>query len=277
MSNSPEQTWPVALVTGAGGGMGQVIAARLADRYALALSEFREEPLAQLVNMLAAQGVNPAATATGDLGSPQVLEPLMASCKGRLKAVVHTAGHSPQTGTWRQILDINLVTTAKLLDAIEAQMEPGLAVVLIASMGRLVSPPAEGALGEVLENPLAPDFLDRMEPFLGEEEQKPYTAYALSKLWVAREVSRRSIGWGPRGARIMSISPGMIYTRMGTSAVVEAGADVLLEQTPLRRWGTPMDIANVAEFILSDKGSFLTGSDILVDGGTGQIIQALKG
>jgi len=277
MNFSPEQAWPIALVTGAGGGMGQVIAARLADRYALALSEFREEPLAQLVSTLAAQGVTPAATATGDLGSPQVLEPLMTACKGRLKAVVHTAGHSPQTGTWRQILDINLVTTAKLLDAIEAQMEPGLAVVLIASMGRLVSPPAEGALGEVLENPLAPDFLDRMEPFLGEEEQKPYTAYALSKLWVAREVSRRSIGWGPRGARIMSISPGMIYTRMGTSAVVEAGADVLLEQTPLRRWGTPMDIANVAEFILSDKGSFLTGSDILVDGGTGQIIQALKG
>ena len=277
MNFSPEQAWPIALVTGAGGGMGQVIAARLADRYALALSEFREEPLAQLVSTLAAQGVTPAATATGDLGSPQVLEPLMTACKGRLKAVVHTAGHSPQTGTWRQILDINLVTTAKLLDAIEAQMEPGLAVVLIASMGRLVSPPAEGALGEVLENPLAPDFLDRMEPFLGEEEQKPYTAYALSKLWVAREVSRRSIGWGPRGARIMSISPGMIYPRMGASAVVEAGADVLLEQTPLRRWGTPMDIANVAEFILSDKGSFLTGSDILVDGGTGQIIQALKG
>jgi len=277
MSNSPEQTWPVALVTGAGGGMGQVIAARLADRYALALSEFREEPLAQLVNMLAAQGVNPAATATGDLGSPQVLEPLMASCKGRLKAVVHTAGHSPQTGTWRQILDINLVTTAKLLDAIEAQMEPGLAVVLIASMGRLVSPPAEGALGEVLENPLAPDFLDRMEPFLGDEAQKPYSAYAITKMWVAREVNRRAISWGPRGARIMSISPGMIYTRMGTSAVAEAGADVLLEQTPVRRWGTPMDIANVAEFILSDKASFLTGSDILVDGGTGQIIQALKG
>jgi NAD(P)-dependent dehydrogenase (short-subunit alcohol dehydrogenase family) len=116
-----------------------------------------------------------------------------------------------------------------------------------------------------------------MEPFLGEEEQKPYTAYSLSKLWVVREVSRRGIAWGPRGARIMSISPGMIYTRMGTSAVVEAGADVLLEQTPVRRWGTPMDIANVAEFILSDKASFLTGSDILVDGGTGQIIQALKG
>ncbi|HXD02196.1 MAG TPA: SDR family oxidoreductase [Novosphingobium sp.] len=277
MSNSPEQSWPVALVTGAGGGMGQVIAARLADRYALALSEFREEPLAQLVNMLAAQGVNPAATATGDLGSPQVLEPLMASCKGRLKAVVHTAGHSPQTGTWRQILDINLVTTAKLLDAIEAQMEPGLAVVLIASMGRLVSPPAEGALGEVLENPLAPDFLDRMEPFLGDEAQKPYSAYSITKMWVAREVNRRAISWGPRGARIMSISPGMIYTRMGTSAVAEAGADVLLEQTPVRRWGTPMDIANVAEFILSDKASFLTGSDILVDGGTGQLIQALKG
>jgi NAD(P)-dependent dehydrogenase (short-subunit alcohol dehydrogenase family) len=96
-------------------------------------------------------------------------------------------------------------------------------------------------------------------------------------MWVAREVNRRAISWGPRGARIMSISPGMIYTRMGTSAVAEAGADVLLEQTPLRRWGTPMDIANVAEFILSEKGSFLTGSDILVDGGTGQIIQALKG
>jgi len=278
MIQSPADVWPIALVTGAGGGMGKVCASRLADRYALALSEFREAPLAELVSALAEQGVTPAVSAAGDLGSPQVLGPLMSACAGRLKAVIHTAGHSPQTGEWRQILDINLVTTAKLLDAIEAQMEPGLVVVLIASMGRLVSPPPEGALGELLEMPLAPDFIDRMEPFLGDEEdRKKYVAYSLTKMWVAREVNRRAVTWGPRGARIMSISPGMIYTRMGTGAVAEAGADVLLENTPMQRWGTPADIANVAEFILSDKASFLTGSDILVDGGTGQIIQAMMG
>lgn len=274
MSNTTQDARPIALVTGAGGGMGKVCAQRLADRYALALSEFREEPLTGLVKVLAEQGVTPAATATGDLGSRQVLDPLMAACKGRLRAVVHTAGHSPQTGAWRQILDTNLVTTAKLLDAIEAQIEPGLVVVVIASMARLISPPIEGALAELLETPLAPDFVDRMQAFLGADPaQHSNLAYAISKWWVAREVNRRCHTWGPRGARIMSISPGMIHTPMGTEAVAVGGAEVLLDNTPMRRWGTPADIANVAEFILSDKASFLTGSDILVDGGTGQVIQ----
>lgn len=271
-------TGRIAVVTGAGGGMGQVCASRLADRYALVLSEFREAPLSAIVQRLTSEGGEVIAAIPGDLGSTQVLEPLLAACGDRLGAVVHTAGHSPNTGDWRAILETNVVATARLLDALEPQVGPGLVVVLIASMARLNVPEPSAELLAVLEQPLAPDFAERMGALLPEEETaRRGAAYCWSKWWVAREVQRRAPAWGPRGARIMSISPGMIHTPMGIAAVEDGQARVLLEGTPMRRWGTPADIANTVEFVLSDKATFLTGSDILVDGGMGAGIREMMG
>jgi len=260
----------IALITGAAGGMGRVCAARLADHYALALSEFRDGPLQELAQALRDQGAEIATTQAGDLGSPQVLAPLLDACSGRLGAVIHTAGLSSSAPDWQTIIRTNLITTARLLDALEPQVAPGMVVILISSMARLAIDPPSGEMLAALEQPLAGDFLDRLEPLLSsDKDQNRGEAYCWSKWWVTREAQRRGQAWGPKGARVMSVSPGMIYTPMGREAVEVGGSERLLDATPLRRWGTTGDIANAVEFILSDKASFLTASDILVDGGMG--------
>jgi len=270
---------PIAVVTGAAGGMGRVCASRLADRYALVLCEFRKDALDQIAGQLSDEGADIVTAAPGDFGSEAVLSSILSACADRpLRALVHTAGLSPSTGTWQDILQTNLVATARLLDAVEPLVGPGFAAAMIASTARLVvSAPPDGLL-ELLENPLADDFLQRIAPLLGEDSAlRGISAYGWSKWWMARETSRRALAWGPRGARIMSISPGMIYTPMSRVEAAHQHVRDLIENTPVRRWGTPADIANAVEFVLSDKAGFVTGSDILVDGGVGLYMEQSYG
>jgi NAD(P)-dependent dehydrogenase (short-subunit alcohol dehydrogenase family) len=276
MIDAPTNRRPIAVITGAGGGMGRVCASRLADRYALVLCEFRKDALDQIARQLSDEGADVIAAVPGDLCSEAVLQSIVAACADRpLRAMVHTAGLSPDTGGWQDILKTNLVATARLLDAIEPLVGAGFVAALIASMARLaVSAPPEGLL-ELLEDPLAEDLVQRFAPLLGEDEALfGNPAYCWSKWWVAREAGRRALTWGPRGARIMSISPGMIYTPMGRVAAGHPEIRELVDNTPAGRWGTPADIANAVEFILSDKAGFITGSDILVDGGVSAYTQA---
>jgi NAD(P)-dependent dehydrogenase (short-subunit alcohol dehydrogenase family) len=171
MIDATANSRPIAVITGAGGGMGRVCASRLADRYALVLCEFRRDALDQIAGQLSDEGADVVATVSGDLGSDAVLRSIVAACANRpLRALVHTAGLSPDTGVWQDILRTNLVATARLLDAIEPLVSAGFAAALIASMARLaVSVPPE-ALLELLENPLAEDFVQRFAPLLGEDE-----------------------------------------------------------------------------------------------------------
>jgi NAD(P)-dependent dehydrogenase (short-subunit alcohol dehydrogenase family) len=252
------------------------LASRLADRYTLVLCEFCKDALDQIAGQLSDEGADVVATVPGDFGSEAVLRSIVAACADQpLRALVHTAGLSPDTGAWQDILRTKLVATARLLDAIEPLVSPGFAATLIASRARLaVSAPPQGLL-ELLEDPLADDFVQRMAPLLGEDEALfGNPAYCWSKWWVAREAGRRALTWGPRGARIMSISPGMIYTPMGRVAAGHPEIRELVDNTPAGRWGTPADIANAVEFVLSDKAGFITGSDLLVDGGVSAYIQA---
>jgi NAD(P)-dependent dehydrogenase (short-subunit alcohol dehydrogenase family) len=126
----------------------------------------------------------------------------------------------------------------------------------------------------VLAEPLADGFLDRVEQVIigmsGANSQGSMggISYTLSKRAIHTLVQRRSQSWGPKGCRIASISPGMIDTFMGRSEIANTGgAQQLLDATPVGRIGTPMDIALAARFIASDEASFITGTDLLVDGG----------
>ena len=83
-----------------------------------------------------------------------------------------------------------------------------------------------------------------------------------------RLVAREAVAWGRRGARICSISPGIIDTPQGRQEFEEQPAmAMMIELTPIKRWGQPEEICNVVAFLLSDEASFMTGCDVVVDGG----------
>ena len=99
-------------------------------------------------------------------------------------------------------------------------------------------------------------------------------AYQLSKAALVRMCRDRAAAWGARGARIVSLSPGLIATPMGAlEFAAQPEKRRLLPLTPLGREGTMVEIADAVEFLLSDRASFITGIDLLVDGGISTVLR----
>jgi NAD(P)-dependent dehydrogenase (short-subunit alcohol dehydrogenase family) len=169
-------------------------------------------------------------------------------------------------GDARRVLEVDLVGTQLLLDAIEPVVERGSAAVCFSSsaayqVAPFVTPDQEA----LLDDPLAPGFLDRAVAEVGGDSG---FAYALAKVGVVRAVRRAAARWGPLGGRVTSVAPGLIDTPMGRRELEQQPAmQAMLEQTPLGRLGDPMEVADVVEFLLSDRASFISGIDVLVDGG----------
>lgn len=265
----------IAVITGACGGMGVACARLLGRRYRLALTDIRPAPLTDLAEALAREGYALAACVAGDLADPATTAALAAAVQeaGSLRSLVHTAGLSPALAGWEAILRANLVATEHLLAAFEPQLTPGTVAVLIASMAGHLTP-ADPDIDALLDAPLAEDFLQRVAPHLqrlsrpDDAHGAASPAYGMSKRAVIRMVERRAPAWGRHGARIVSISPGTIWTPMGrTEADTNPAAAAVVAATPVGRWGTAMDIANAVDFLSSDLAGFITGCDLRIDGG----------
>ncbi|MFY9326537.1 MAG: SDR family oxidoreductase [Georgfuchsia sp.] len=264
---------PVAVITGAGGGMGAACARRLANTHTLILTDFNSARLdATAFALREEENADISATICGDIADDAVVSQIVQAADtagGGCKALIHTAGLSPALAPWQPIITTNLVGTEKLLAAFEALLTPGFVGVVLSSTARLYVPPAGEALASLLARPLASDLLKQLEPQLGDGEATRATnAYAYTKAWVCNTVQQRATRWASHGARIVSLSPGFIRTAM-TIKEVEDRPEMraLLDSTPVSRWGTVSDIVNLVEFILSDKASFITGTDIVIDGG----------
>ena len=186
-----------------------------------------------------------------------------------MRAVAHAAGISPTMADWRRVLHVDLVGTALLLEALTPLVVKGTAAVCFASMASQLMVGADRpAVDAVLDDPLHHDFEDRLCAAIGAELEHPGIAYGWAKRGVQRLVRRTAVRWGPAGGRISSISPGMIDTPQGRQeAAAQPAMALLLQQTPLGREGEAVEIARVVAFLCSDAASFLTGTDILVDGG----------
>ena len=261
---------PSAIITGAAGGMGQACARRLANSHALVLTDVNAARLFAVAETLREEdNADIAAELCGDIADDGLVNQLAAAAGDGCKVLIHTAGLSPALAGWAPIIRANMVGTAKLLEAVEPLLTTGFVGVLLASTARCFVPPADEALAALLANPLAEELLQRIAPHLGGDDQtRASNAYAYSKAWIFETVKQRAASWAQRGARIVSLSPGFIRTGMTRKEVADRPEMLrLLEATPLARWGTVNDIANVTEFVLSDKASFITGTDIVIDGG----------
>lgn len=262
---------PIAVITGAHGGMGIACSRVFGRRHRLVITDRDPQRLEALRAQLEGDGADVIRAIAGDLSSDAVLSEVVdaVSGAGSLRALVHTAGLSPSLAGWEAILDVNLTTSVRLLDAVEPVLQPGSAGVIIASMAghtTNVTPEIAGAVSALIEGGDRGPVSAIIQA--AGEERAAGAAYAISKYGVLRLVEKRALLWARSGARLTSISPGLISTPMGrleASQMKEAAA--LLQATPVGRWGTPQDIANAAEFLASDLAGFITGCDLLVDGG----------
>jgi NAD(P)-dependent dehydrogenase (short-subunit alcohol dehydrogenase family) len=284
MGTTPIMRHPsLSLITGACGGMGRACARALGRRSALFLADTDAGALEALAGALREEGYEVAGVQAADLTRPEAPAALVAAARaaGPTLAVVHTAGLSPALAPWRPILEVNLIATERLLRAFEATPTAGAAVVLVASMAGHMAP-AEPALDALLDEPLSPDFLSRAEAELKRLSDPTDSfgtatpAYGLSKRAVIRLCERRAPAWGPLGMRLVSLSPGTVWTPMGRKENADnPRAAAVVQATPVGRWGTPLDIAEAVDFLTSDRAGFITGTDLRIDGGVTPLLRGL--
>jgi NAD(P)-dependent dehydrogenase (short-subunit alcohol dehydrogenase family) len=282
----------VSVITGGAGGIALACARRLADRGPVLLADLDEARLEAAAATLrgeaaavahggaAAHGATTAPSAGAALGAAAAgdgVEVHVAVCDvsdpasvaalvtrsqelGPLGALVHTAGLAPPAPhDPRRVLDVNLAGTARVLDGFVDYAVPGSVAVCIASLAGHRAFAA--AYDEALSDPLAPDLYDRLD---GADVLR---TYSISKRGVMLECRRRAAAWGAKGARIVSVSPGLVIdTSIGeAAATIHAGA--YAEQSALKRAGVAADIAGAVAFLTSDAATYITGCDLLVDGG----------
>ncbi len=262
--------------------MGVACAREFGRSHDLMLTDISAKRLEQTEAQLRDEGYIVRACLAGDLADPALIQQIMEAVDshGPLGVLVHTAGLSSGMAEWERIIRTNVAGTRLLLGAVESRLSMGSVCVLIASIAGHLAPVDREVDALLASNVSAEELIGKMERHLrrlaesqGSNGSFAYSglsgpAYGVSKRATIREAALRSTAWAKKGARIVSISPGIVWTPMGRFEVEHGqAAGTVLEQTALRRWGTPMDIARAAAFLASSDASFITGADLRIDGG----------
>jgi NAD(P)-dependent dehydrogenase (short-subunit alcohol dehydrogenase family) len=258
---------PLAVVVGAGG-MGVAVARRLSQRFRVLIADLDLAQAETAVKELEREGADATAIAC-DVTSRSQVQSLAAKARalGGFKALAHVVGLSPAAGDFSLIVRVDLLGAALVAEAFLPLAGVGTSAVFVSSIaGHNVSPPEP--VEALLRRPHEPELTEKLLAILAPERATPSQAYILSKYALIGLCRRQARAWGERGARINSVSPGLIDTPMGrTSYVVTPEKYKLFERIPLGREGSMLEIADAVDFLASNRAAYITGTDLLVDGG----------
>jgi len=235
----------VAIVTGAAGGMGSASTRLLAEQgWSLILCDLPSQGLDDVAD-LARQSASQVEVLAGSVADSGFSNRLIDTIGERaVGAVIHTAGLSPTMGDAAQIFAVNYDATAQLIEVVRPRMAEGACAVLISSSSAfaVIRPEFDAAI-----NAIGPG--EDSSSLLSIAPDANF-AYPLSKRGVQLMVEKQAMAFGARHARIVSISPGLIDTRMGRAEQkAHPQMDIMLENSPLQRYGTADEIASAAVFL----------------------------
>ncbi len=259
----------IIVVIGAGS-IGQAIARRVSAGKHILLADLRTENAEAAAKVLSEAGFD-VSTAIVDVSSRESVHALVeqATVIGDVTGVIHAAGVSPTQASPATILKVDLYGTALVLEEFGNVIARGGAGVVIASQSghRL------GALTAEQNKLLALTPTDELLalPMLAPDKiTDPLHAYQISKRGNSLRVMAEAIRWGKRGARVNTISPGIIMTPLAKdelSGPRGAGYKRMIELCSAGRAGTPDEVGTVGALLMGADGAFITGSDFLMDGG----------
>ena len=252
------------------GSIGQAIARRVSAGKHILLADLRKENADAAAKTLSEAGFE-VTTAKVDVASRPSVEALVktATLLGEITEVIHSAGVSPSQASVETILQVDLYGTALLLEGFGNVITAGGSGVVIASQSGHRLPGLTPEQNKALATTPVEELLKL--PMLQPDQIKDTLhAYQISKRCNSLRVMAEAVRWGKRGARINTISPGIIITPLAKDELTGprgAGYRNMIEKSPAGRPGTPDEVANVAALLMGQDGAFITGSDFLMDGG----------
>jgi NAD(P)-dependent dehydrogenase (short-subunit alcohol dehydrogenase family) len=193
----------------------------------------------------------------------------VAKDNGEIVHFINAAGVSPSQAPIETILKVDLYGTAVLLEEVGKVIKEGGTGVTISSQSGKRMPQLTAKEDEQLATTPTEELLqlDILQP---ENIRDTLHAYQMAKRCNEKRVMAESVKWGKRGARINSISPGIIVTPLAIDEFNGPRGDFyknMFAKCPAGRPGTADEVANVAELVMNEEGAFITGSDFLIDGG----------
>lgn len=259
----------VMILTGAGQ-IGMAIARRLGAGMKIVVGDKKPENAQAIARIMNEAGFDAVALEM-DLSSRQSIQNLIEEAQkyGAITMLVNAAGVSPSQAPIEAILKVDLYGTAVLLEEVGKAIVPGGVGVTISSQSGHRMPQLTAEEDEQLAC-TPTEYLLSLPMLQPENIKDTLHAYQMAKRCNEKRVMAEAVKWGEKGARINSISPGIIVTPLAIDEFNGPRGDFyknMFAKCPAGRPGTADEVANVAELLMSDKGTFITGSDFLIDGG----------
>jgi len=268
----------IIVIIGAGG-IGEAIARRQGFGKMILLADISPATLQHAASRLQASGYR-VETQAVDVTSRASVHALVeaAAGLGRVTQLINTTGLSPNMAPVAQVLKVDLYGTALVFEEFETVIAPGGAGLIISSMAGHMLPALTPEQDHALAYIPADELLAL--PFLqGDAIPNTLVAYMMAKRANSLRVQAAAISWGERGARVNTISPGIVMTPLAAHELNSPIGDIyraMMAASPAKRLAPPEEIAVAAAFLLGPDAGFITGSDLLMDGGVVAAMRAGK-